>query len=1026
MPIRTPVSLLFLLLIFHFVRSKHKIDYVVKEESDNGTFIGNILADSELNDPTLAGGDIGIQIYEDRITGLFQVDGQTGQLTVAGRIDRESICPQRGGISSSSSFPSSLSEGTSNPLGVCQVELIAHIPPDNWINIAVIIEDINDHAPLFKNFDLNQLGGRMLSSPNVVYISEGVSVGYEVPLSGATDEDTGTNGIQSYSLSIEDVDNSTFALRFVLPGELNLVVKKKLDYEEKASYRGQLKACDGGRPTPKCAHQNITIFITDVNDNKPQFEKELYEVRISEATPVMSVIIAITATDADSGDLGKLTYRFGQFYDPNVANFFGINEKTGEVWVKSPLDAKIISHFKISVIAQDGGTIPKTGTTVLQIDIDDVNNHPPWIEVKPINSPLHTKEPMEDGYVQLWIEENQPIGTQIGIILTGDKDVGPNGEVSCDLRKSSSPFRLRHSSSGRERKMYSLQSKVRFDLEAMTSSSPLTLQLECADSGNPKLISRQNIQVNIVDVNEFPAYFTKTQSNLAIHLPENAPPGSLVTRIQATDRDATPKMEFKLENDRGGLFLIDASSGKVFTQETFDRELLSELHFSVRLIETDIFDSKTPRAGADLANVTVILDDVNDNAPLLESTRTFRIPENRPAYSDVIGQLKACDLDLGENGTVRFLSSNDLFDINPVTGKIYAKTVLDREIVSQYQIEVELTDLGRPVPQKTLERIVINVDDVNDNKPMWRTPEKMHQEIFVKSVKNIMRNGDKNTEINDMHCVGFVNISHRVSALIHIVKLMAIDADAEQNANLSFSIRSGNYYGEKAFSLSDHNVLNLAQSPQQIHINEYFKIDPITWVLSTVAKNGATLEKMGLFEIFLQVSDNGRPPLHSDAVVYIYYENRGTSLFGVLQHGRSVILIGLICLFICVILCPILIYLVRIRRNSQECQDGGVIACIGEERVGQDDLTRGSNAEVDSWPKEQMFLAQQPFLNSFDIASMSNSMIRCPSDRDTINFGQITNLPDQGYPPVIPNSVRVFFSLIKIINQFVIFDLNFN
>ncbi|KAM7540045.1 hypothetical protein Aperf_G00000030623 [Anoplocephala perfoliata] len=1009
MPIRTSLSLLLLLLIFHFVKSKHKLDYVVKEESDNGTYIGNILADSRLNDLILTGGDIGIQLYEDRITGLFQVDGKTGQLTVAGRIDRESICPQRGGVSASSSFPSSLSEGISYPLSICQVELIAHIPPDNWINIAVIIEDINDHAPTFKNPD--QLGGRMLSSPNVVYISEGVSVGYEVPLSGATDEDIGPNGIQSYDLSIEDVDNSTFALRFVLPGELNLVVKKKLDYEEKASYRGQLKACDGGRPTPKCAHQNITIFITDINDNKPQFEKELYEVRISEATPVMSVIIAITATDADSGDLGKLIYRFGQFYDPNVANFFGINEKTGEVWVKSPLDAKVISHFKIPVIAQDGGTIPKTGTTMLQIDIDDVNNHSPWIEIKSTNLPLNAKEQMKDGYVQLRIEENQPIGTQIGIVLTGDKDVGPNGEVHCDLKKSNSPFILRHSSSGRERKMYSLQSKVRFDLEDMPTSSPLSLQLECSDSGNPKLVSRQNIQVTVVDVNEFPAYFTKSQSNVVIHLPENAPLGSLVTRIQATDNDATPKMEFKLENDRGGLFRIDASSGDVFTQEKFDRELLSEHHFSVRLIESDIFDSSISRAGSDLANVTVILDDINDNAPLLESTRNFKIPENRPAYSDVIGQLKAYDPDLGENGTVRFLSSNNLFDVNPVTGKIYAKTVLDREIVSQYEIDVELTDLGHPVPQKTLERIIINVDDINDNKPMWRTPEKMHQEIIVKSVSSIIRNGEKNTEIDGTHCVAFVNISHRVSALTHVVKLMAVDADAEQNANLSFSMRNGNYYSENGFSLSDLNVLNLAQSPQHININEHFKIDPITWVLSTAAKNGALTSKSGLFEIYLRVSDNGQPPLHSDAVIYIYNENRGTSFLGILQHGRSVLLIGLICLLICMILCPVLIYLVRIRRNSQECQDGGVITCAGEERSRQEDPTRGSNAEVDSWAKEQMFLTQQPFLNSFDITSMSNSMIRCPTDRDTINFGQITNLPFQGYPPVTPNLMRGFFSI---------------
>ncbi|KAM3183130.1 hypothetical protein ACTXT7_010967 [Hymenolepis weldensis] len=993
--------LLYCLLIFSFVRCKHEIIYAVKEESENGTFIGNILADLGSSDLAANGGDIGVQLYEDQVTGLFQVDGKTGKLTVAGRIDREVICPQRGGISSTSSSSPGL---IANSLSTCQIEFIAHIPPDNLINIAVTVEDINDHAPIFKDCGTNQLGSRVSSSSYIVYISEGVSVGYEVPINGATDEDAGSYGIQSYSLSIDGSDNTTFALRYVLPSELNLIVKKKLDYEEKSTYRGQLKACDGGKPTPKCAVQNITILITDINDNKPHFDKELYTVRISEATPVMSVIIAVTATDADSGELGRLTYRFGQTYDQIVTNFFGINEITGEVWVKSPLDAKVMSHFKIPVTAQDGGTIPKTGSTVLQIDVDDVNNHSPWIEVKPIISPLYVKKPIKDGYVQLWIEENQPVGTQIGIILTGDKDVGPNGEVACNLKDKDSAFRLRHSSSGRERKMYSLQSKLQFDLEAMNSNSPLKLQVECSDSGNPKLVTQQNIQVNVVDVNEFPAYFTKIQSNVIAHIPEDTPPGSLVTKIQATDRDTTPKMEFRLENDHGGLFNIDPSSGNVFTQGKFDREVQSQVHFAVRLLELDILDSIIPQAGSDLANVTVILDDVNDNSPILESGRTFKVFENRAAHADLIGHLKAYDPDLGENGTVRFISSNNLFDVNPVTGKIYSKTILDREDVAQYQLDIEITDLGRPVSKRTIERIIINVGDVNDNEPVWKMPEKLHQGIFLKPVNNVLRSGDKNSENDGIQCIAFVNISSQASEQSQIVKLVATDADIDQNANISFSILSGKYYSESALTLSKNNVLNLVENPQQINIKEYFKVDSFTWALSAISDDGVFKPKSGLYEIFLRASDNGQPPLHTDAIIYIYYECKGgfvASLFNVLNRGKTIILFGLVCLFLCMILCPVLIYLVRTRRKSQECCDRGIIACVEDERIRQEDLIRGGNTEVDSWAKEQMFMAQQPYLSSFDISEdMNCSMLRYHTDKGAINFGQSPHLTYQGCPTV--------------------------
>ncbi|VDK20911.1 unnamed protein product [Taenia asiatica] len=951
MPVWSSQSYFYLVLVFFLARAKYEITYVVKEESDNGTFIGNLLIDSGLNDIVPTGGDVGIQLYEDQVTGLFRIDGNSGKLVVSGRIDREAICPQQGGTPASNSLASHLLGNTDNSPSKCQVDFIAHIPPDHWINIAVIVEDINDHAPQFQHNDPNEFGGRITNPPYIVFISEGVSIGYEVPLNGATDEDADSNGIQSYSLCGSDIDNSTFALKFVPPAELNLVVKKKLDFEEKTSYKGQIKVCDGGRPTPQCAFQNISIFITDSNDNNPHFDKEFYEVKISETTPVMTIIAAVTAKDADSGGFGKITYRFGQIYDRNVINFFGINENTGEVWVKSPLDAKILSHLKIPIIAQDGGTIPKTGTAMLQIDIEDVNNHPPWIEVKPISPPVGMKK-STDGFVQLWVEENQPIGTQLGIILTGDRDIGTNGEVSCELKGNDSPFRLSYSSSGRERKMYSLQSTIRFDLEAMLPHTPIALQVECSDGGNPKMISRQNIQVNIVDVNEYPSYFTKTQSNLVVHLPEDAPPGSLVVDIQATDRDATPKMKFELVDSSSNLFRIDSSSGRVYTIGSFDREQIEKIYFAVRVVEMDVLDPRIPPSGYEIANVTLVLDDINDNSPVLESISTFRILENRPAYSDLVGQLKAFDPDLGENGTVRFMSSNDLFDINPISGKIYAKAVLDRETVSQYQLEIEITDLGRPISRKTLERICINVEDVNDNKPIWKAPEKTHQEISMTKVAKIIRSSNRYPGLDGVPCVALVNISHHASAQLNIAKLMAADADTEPNANFSFSIISGNYYSGESFVLNTNYTLNLTSEPQIINANEHFHINQITWVLSVLNREHISQSESGLFELILRVSDNGNPPLHSDALMYIRLQkNNGfvTSFYGILQHSKHVILFVVACLMACSVILPIVICLIRNRQKSQECGGRGIVACgysvptdVNAEEAGNDQVAHSS------------------------------------------------------------------------------------
>ena len=988
-------SLIFIVIL---AETKHDITYIIKEESVNGTFIGNIITDSGLNRFVTFSGDIGIQLYENQITGLFRIDGNSGRLEVAGRIDREVICPQRVEIFPTKTFTDHLTNNTDHSPAGCQVDFIAYIPPQYWVNIAVIVEDINDHQPQF------QYGDWTKGSSYILNISEGVSIGYEVPIKGATDEDTGINGIQTYSLWGDDMDQSTFVLKYVVPCELNLVVKKKLDFEKKAYYKGQLKACDGGKPAPQCAYQNFSIAVIDINDNQPHFEQILYEVKISEETPIMKTIAVVSATDADSGDFGKISYRFGPTSELNIRNYLGINETTGEIWVKSPLDANVISRLRIPVIAQDGGIIAKTGTTMLQIDIEDVNNHAPWIEVKPINSPVNAEE-STDRFVQLWVEENQPIGTHVGIILTGDKDVGANGDVTCELKEENSLFRLRYSNSEQERKMYSLQSQVQFDLESMPSSSPLVLQIVCSDAGNPKLITIQDIQVNVLDINEYPAYFAKLQSNLTVHLPENSPPDSFIVQVKATDHDATSRMKFELLEADRKLFRIDSATGKVYTLEEFDRETADKIHFAVRVKELDALGSRAPRTESEFASITLILDDINDNSPSLRSNRTFKILENSPPYSCILGQLEAFDPDLGENGTVRFIFANDFFDINPISGILHAKTALDREVVSQYQLEVEITDLGHPFKRKSLERITVDVEDVNDNWPTWKTPEKLHPEIDIEILSNISLTGERFNNFDGLHCLGLVNISHRASAQIHIVKLVAIDADTEPNANLSFGIVSGGHYRDGSFTLSKNYSLILSERPQSINTDEHFQINQVTRIVSSTLPGGKCKRKIGLYELILRVSDNGNPPLYSDAVIYIRYEEANelvTSLVTILYRSKYVIFFFAAFLLTCSIVFPAVFYLFRNRRKSQEGCTRGVIY-MDDERNGQD-----RSAEMKNWTKDQVDLMQQPFIGSSNIAKeMSASLIRCSSgDESDDDFRSISNAQYQIFPTIPKISVR--------------------
>lgn len=919
----------FVFLIVPFCsKARDQLSYIIKEESPAGTFIGNLLIDAGLRDLISpadgSGADLGVQLYEEKSAELFRLDGKTGKLLVAERIDRESICPHRS--SENNGFPVFVGDGAGlrqefepSAESECQVELIAHIPPDHWVNFLVTIQDVNDHAPKFNLKD-----GAANSSPYVLHISEGVSPGYQVPLIGATDEDYGKNAIQSYSLHGGDFDNAVFAVKFSRPYELNLVVLTKLDYENKTSYKGFLKACDGGRPTPNCATQDLTIFITDINDNRPVFKKELYQVKISESTPVTSIITTMTAHDADSGDFGRIQYRFGQTFDQIVERLFGINENTGEVWIRRALDAKMVSRLRIPIIAQDGGPLPKTGTTILQVEIDDVNNNAPWIEIKPITSIPQRAKTTHDGYVQLWIEENQPVGTQIGIIVTGDKDVGANGEVSCELRGNTSFFQTYHSNFAREQRIYSLQSRIQFDLETLAAPARFHLQIECSDAGTPRLVSRQNIRVDVVDVNEFPAHFSIAQTQYVARLPEDSPPGTFVIQVQATDRDATAQMQYEFVDDIHGLFRIDADTGRIYTRYDLDRELVSEFKFSVRVKERDFLHSVTLKLDSDITNVTLIIEDVNDNSPKLKHSRAFHIAENRPAYNELIGKLEAYDSDLGENGTVRFrlisvtpYRHNSTFSVDPYSGELHSQVPLDREVISQYLLCIELSDLGKP-PRKAIENVIVEVLDENDNKPQWRTPLALSGSVHFQEVVSVIATEAGYRTREGIPSIALLNISEKVPQPNELVKLQATDLDSKPNANLSFSVHHLYYYGEEGFYFSAHRLLKLSQKPRELDHIKYFSIVPPKWTLKMVPAEERSLPGGGLYELHLRVSDNGNPPLHSDAVLYIRDgSTRGFigGLFSLTGRGRLPILILVATLLACSLLLLLLVCLVRKRRR---------------------------------------------------------------------------------------------------------------
>uniref|UniRef100_A0A3Q4AGV7 Cadherin domain-containing protein n=1 Tax=Mola mola TaxID=94237 RepID=A0A3Q4AGV7_MOLML len=218
---------------------------------------------------------------------------------------------------------------------------------------------------------------------------------------------------------------------------------------------------------PKSGNMNILVNVLDINDNAPVFSNDDYSVTLNENTPAGTTVIQVNATDLDDGSNGNVVYSLSNGMDQNILNLFDINQSTGEVIVKGSIDYEDKDTYEIEIEASDKGFAPLTTEKSVTINIIDMNDNTPEIEVTSFSSSIP--------------EDSRP-GTTVAHISVNDLDSGLNGKVICSLVEDV-PFTL---SPSLKDKMYSLVTKSPLDRE---KTSQYDLTITAKDTGQPPLSS---------------------------------------------------------------------------------------------------------------------------------------------------------------------------------------------------------------------------------------------------------------------------------------------------------------------------------------------------------------------------------------------------------------------------------------------------------------------------------------------------------------------------------------------------------
>ena len=172
-----------------------------------------------------------------------------------------------------------------------------------------------------------------------------------------------------------------------------IVTEGGLDRETKDFYQFNISAKDGG-DSPRYGYLQLSIDVTDVNDNPPTFDPSEYVTQVREGEKVGTSVIRVEASDGDIGDNAEIFYSI-----IDSSGQFTIDERTGVIkTLTSPLQCSRPSCGSqrsagsiecdpnscfLTVEARDGGRTPLDGRAYISVSIIDENDHDPIITFNP-------------------------------------------------------------------------------------------------------------------------------------------------------------------------------------------------------------------------------------------------------------------------------------------------------------------------------------------------------------------------------------------------------------------------------------------------------------------------------------------------------------------------------------------------------------------------------------------------------------------------------------------------------------------
>uniref|UniRef100_A0A9L0JH04 Protocadherin alpha subfamily C, 2 n=1 Tax=Equus asinus TaxID=9793 RepID=A0A9L0JH04_EQUAS len=453
----------------------------------------------------------------------------------------------------------------------------------------------------------------------------------------------------------------------------------------------------------------------------------------------------------------------------------------------------------------------------VEVEVRDINDNQPVF-------PMSVKN--------LFIYESRPPGSRIPLEGATDADIGVNSLLTYTLN-SNDYFTLDVKRNDEEIKSLGLVLKKPLNREDTPEHQ---LIITAVDGGKPELTGTTQVKITILDVNDNAPEFERTVYKVKLF--ENAPNGTLAVIVNASDldeginKDIVYSFNTDMSADILSKFHLDPVNGYISVKGNIDFE-----ETKLYEIQVEARDKGIPPM-ADHCTVLVEILDANDNIPeLVIKSLSLPVLEDAP-LGTVIALISVSDRDSGANGQVICtLTPHAPFKLVSTFKNYYSlvlDSALDHESMTNYEVVVTARDGGSPSLSATA-RVSVEVADVNDNAPAFAQPE---YTVFVKE------NNPPGS---------------------HIFTVSAWDADAQENARVSYSLVERRV-GERALS-----------SYVSVHAEsgKVYALQPLDH------------EELELLQFQVSARDAGVPPLGSNVTLQVFVLDENDNAPALLPPGAG-------------------------------------------------------------------------------------------------------------------------------------------